>query len=125
MADAGWDLGETIFIGANDEGAANATGVTRRDAEEGFYNFLITFRDANNTFVYRYDIVGYVIFSFLFKPLSLQLTDRRLNRFLKRAFCEQDNRDQWTESLTQRAIAESVPCQPVLSPSPLARRHGI
>jgi hypothetical protein len=53
MADAGWDLGETIFIGANDEAASNATGITRRDAEDGFYNFLVSFRDAENSFVYR------------------------------------------------------------------------
>lgn len=54
MADGGWDQGETIFIGANGERTAQDGNLNRREAEAGFKNFLLNFRDADESFAYRY-----------------------------------------------------------------------
>lgn len=65
MADGGWDIGETIFIGANGERAAEDGNLNRKEAEEGYYLFLRSFRDTDDTFFYRYLLVFDVAFSFL------------------------------------------------------------
>lgn len=54
MADGGWDQGETIFIGANGEREAQDGNLNRREAEAGFKKFLLHFRDADESFAYRY-----------------------------------------------------------------------
>ena len=54
MADGGWDIGETVFIGANGERQAGDDDLNRREVEDGFYQFLLSFRDTDESFLYRY-----------------------------------------------------------------------
>ena len=50
MADGGWDIGETVFIGANGERQAGDDDLNRREVEDGFYQFLLSFRDTDESF---------------------------------------------------------------------------